>query len=194
MKQKQSRQNERGINEAVLVKRWCQGDEEAFAELVKSYEKRLGYIIYQMVGNYEEVRDLIQETFIRAHYQCRKLKDAARFSSWLYRIAVNLSIDYSRRLKQRGDQVALESQELRAPFSTDPVRQTESRELAVAVKEAVDSLPPRQKAVVVLNVLHGFTYQETSNIIGCTIGTVKATLFKARCHLRGKLSPFWGNQ
>jgi RNA polymerase sigma-70 factor, ECF subfamily len=173
-----------------------QGDLAAFKELVERYQKRVYAIAFGIVQNHDDAMDISQEVFVKVHRSLKNFKGQSRFYTWLYRIAVNLSIDFHRKQK-RFRSVSIED----APasnFAEGPnVQKQETadsilaqKELDAAVHRALRSLTPDHRAAMILREIEGRSYREISEILGCSIGTVMSRLHYARQRLRGLLKPF----
>ena len=179
-----------------LIAAHCRGDQNAFGEIVHRYgDIVLGYLI-KMTGDKEQAEDLFQETFKRVHEKSHTFK-GAEFKSWLFRIATNITYDGFRK-KQR-----TESKCLKANFSTedgdDPVSMatadntfnpsvaTVKAEQVEQVRHAVESLPDKQKAALVLAYYQQLTYREVALALNCSIATVKTQMYRALKTLAQKL-------
>jgi RNA polymerase sigma-70 factor (ECF subfamily) len=180
-------------DENELVKLASKGDEQAFEQLVKIYEKRVYTMALRLVGNADDAFDIAQEAFIRVYRSLSGFKGEAKFSTWIYRIVSNLCIDFNRRTK-RFRQVPLEysdedeSFEISIPDDRyDPERELERSEITRAVESALESLTPEHKEIFILRELNGMSYAEIADIMDLEEGTVKSRLFRARDKLRSAL-------
>lgn len=177
-----------------LVERTLAGDLGAFDEIVGMYEKRVYNLALRLTRSAEDAEDAAQEAFLRAFRGLRSFRRGATFFTWLYRIAANCAITRVRSRARRGKmESALVSPEEGAnPDPPDP--RTETPAAAVArdekialVREAVDSLSPEHREVVVLRDMEGLSYEEMAEILGDTLSAVKSRLHRARAALCGKL-------
>ena len=143
--------------------------------------------------------DLTQETFVRAYLSIRSFQSRASLNTWLFRIATNLCIDYSRKAKKTQGMVSSLSQETNKDEETerdildvafDPQRLLLNKELGKRLDMALRELPEKLRTVVLLYDIEGLPYDEIANIVGCPLGTVKSRLFNARSALRQKLAPY----
>lgn len=165
------------IQEALLHR-------EAFTELVLRYQDKIYNLVYRMTGDAEESKDLVQETFVRAFTALRTFQQDARFSPWLYRIAVNQCINYQKRRREH----ALLSEDIvpdtnsRGPEATAEQNETQER-----VQKAVLSLPQEYRAVILLRHMSELSYQEIADTLQMPLGTVKVRLFRAREMLHERL-------
>jgi len=135
---------------------------------------------------------------LKAYGSIGRFRGTARFSSWLCRIAINKSIDFTRRAKNLrieniDDPLQTEGGELSRDFpdpSMPPDREAENRELGAKIREAVDALSPKLRTVVVLREIEGMAIEEIAEVLGCSEGTVKSRLFRARERLQALLAPY----
>ena len=168
------------------------GDVDSFNQLVLRWERPIYSLAYRVLGREEDARDVTQETFLRAFRALPGFKRQAKFSSWLYRIALNLCRDWIRR--QRRAPV------LQMPEGVDPAElvaasePTESvedlvarRELSDAVAEAMALLPEQQRTAIILKEYHGMTFQEIADLQGCPLSTVKTRLYQGLVVVRRHL-------
>lgn len=172
----------------ALVQAFKRGEESAFAALVIKYREQVYRIARRMPHGHEDAFDVAQEVFIRVHRALPRFAGRSALRTWLYRITVNLSLDYASR-GSRDVLSGLEDLEWTPAANDDPVETAERNELARTVKIAIDALPPRQRAMVVLRVYQDLPYAEIARIMGCAEGTVKATMFAAFGKLRKALAP-----
>jgi RNA polymerase sigma-70 factor, ECF subfamily len=174
-----------------LVERFQNGDASAFDTLVRRWERKLHGAIYRLVGPGEDVRDLSQETLLKAYRGLRTFKKEARFSSWLYQIALNVCRDRMRRTRGKSlvsfDELS-ESGEAGAgqtgPSALDLI---EARDLSRQVAAAVRALPDEQREVVVLKEYQGLTFLEIAEALDVPLSTVKTRLYRGLGQLRQQL-------
>jgi RNA polymerase sigma-70 factor (ECF subfamily) len=180
-----------GPTDEELVEQFQRGDPYAFDVLVGRWDRKIQGAIYRIMGPEEDARDLCQETLLKAYRALGTFKKEARFSSWLYQIALNTCRDRLRRRKSR-PQVSLdelmETGEV-APFGKgpSPLELIEARDLSRAVAAAVESLPQEQREVVVLKEYQGLTFQEIAQALDVPISTVKTRLYRGLSLLRQRL-------
>jgi RNA polymerase sigma-70 factor (ECF subfamily) len=181
-----------------LIEAHCKGDKTAFSELVRRYgDSILGYLM-RMSGNHHQAEDLFQETFKRVHEKAHTFR-GGKFKSWLFTIATNVAIDGLRRrrrmrivsLNQRLDCSDQDSEELSAVALADdsyePSQEAAKAEQVEKVREAIESLPARQRATLVLAYYQQLSYPEVAKVMGCSLGTVKTQMFRALRTLAQKL-------
>ena len=175
-----------------LVTRSRGGDADSFNQLILRWERPIYALAYRVIGREEDARDVCQETFLRAFRALPGFKRQAKFSSWLYRIALNLCRDWIRR--QRRAPVmqipeGIDPGELAA--ERGPVESIEElvsrRELSAVVEEAMALLPEEQRTAIILKEYHGMTFQEIADMQGCPLSTVKTRLYQGLTVLRRRL-------
>ncbi len=175
-----------------VVERALSGDPEAFGEIVRRWERRIFALSFGMLGREEDARDATQETFLAAFRNLRGFRGEAKVSSWLHRIAVNQCITRQRRAKVRGETALEDEAEKNAavfalPADVSPARVAEHREISVAVRKAVSSLPPDLRQVVVMKEFEELTFQEISDVLEVPLSTVKSRLYTALRQLQLRL-------
>ena len=173
--------------DAHLVERCLKGDEKAFAELLDKYKAPVFSICYRMVRNSTDADDLAQEAFIRTFNVLDRYDPSYPFSSWLFRITSNLCIDFLR--KEKGGMISLdkpidgaEGEIPRELPSKDakPDRMMETKEMMMALEEAITTLPEHYRVIVILRHQEQLAYEEISENLGIPLGTVKARIHRAR--------------
>jgi len=148
-----------------------------------------------MVRNPDDAREVVQETFVRAFRNLDAFKGDSSFYTWLYRIAVNLAIDLQRKEHKRGSVEYDETQpvdEAALAFGgktrgEDPFESVRNRELGAKIFDAIEGLTPDHRAVILLREIEGLSYEEISQVLGCSLGTVMSRLHYARKKLQAKL-------
>ena len=175
-----------------LVARSRGGDLDSFNQLILRWERPIYALAYRVIGREEDARDVCQETFLRAFRGLPGFKGEAKFSSWLYRIALNLSRDWIRR-QRRAPTVQLPEGADPSEVAAErgPVESIEDlvsrRELSAVVEEAMALLPEEQRTAIVLKEYHGMTFQEIADLQGCPLSTVKTRLYQGLTVLRRHL-------
>jgi RNA polymerase sigma-70 factor (ECF subfamily) len=176
-----------------LVQQCQAGEMSAFQELVSRYHQKVYMVILGLLRNREDALEVAQETFFRAYRKINGFQGGSSFYTWLYRIAVNLSIDTQRRQKRNPldfretmDGV-FESQN---EVARDPFADVHDKELREKLNRAINELTPEHKAVIVLRTIEGLSYKDIGEILGCSEGTVMSRLHYARKKLQDKLSAF----
>ncbi len=174
--------------EKALIRRAKKGDVSAFEELIAGYEKKVYNTVYRFFNNSEDAMDITQEIFIKVFTSLRGFKENSSFSTWLYRIAVNTCIDFLRKKKDEtlpiNDEMVAGNDTTHSSFTQLPEEFVEKQELKQALMKAINSLPEEQRICVILRDIQGFSYTEISEILMCSLGTVKSRLSRGRRALR----------
>lgn len=175
------------------------GREEAFRELVRRYERPVFSLIYRMVRDREVAEDLSQETFIKVLNHIDRYRPEFKLSSWLFKIANNLTIDHLRKrhvdtISMDGSPHAATAAEIEATsFDVEgrgesPLEELESRELGTAIEQAIARLRPEYRSCILLRHVEGRSYEEIAATLDLPLGTVKTYIHRARHELRNALA------
>jgi RNA polymerase sigma-70 factor (ECF subfamily) len=183
-----------------LVERVRQGDQRAFGILVEKYQRKLMRLLSRMVRDQHEVEDIAQEAFIKAYRALPQFRGDAAFYTWLYRIAVNTAKNYlssrNRSMPTVSDQAMNDDDEpderLVAQDISTPETELLSKQVAIAVNQAVDALPQELRQAITLREIEGMSYEEIADTMACPIGTVRSRIFRAREAIAAKLRPILG--
>ena len=175
-----------------LVDRSRGGDLESFNLLIVRWERPIYALAYRVIGREEEARDVCQEAFLRAFRALPGFKGQAKFSSWLYRITLNLCRDWIRRHRRAPvSQMPEGADPIELAGATGPAESIEDlaarRELTAIVEKAMQLLPDEQRTAIVLKEYHGMTFQEIADLQGCPLSTVKTRLYQGLSVLRREL-------
>ena len=176
-----------------LVARATAGDQDSFNQLVARWERPIYALAYRTLGREVEARDVVQEAFLRAYRGLKGFKGEAKFSSWLYRITLNLCRDWIRRERR--------APIVQVPEGVDPVDLADAqvspsesvedlvgrREMSQAVAKAMAELPEEQRVAIMLKEYHGLTFQEIADQLECPLSTVKTRLYQGLSVLRRRL-------
>jgi RNA polymerase sigma-70 factor (ECF subfamily) len=173
------------LDDAGAVAACLAGDRDAFDQIVERHRRSIYQVCYRFTGNHEDASDLSQETFVRAWKGLGSFKGHAAFSTWLYRIAVNVCLN--RAGNKRLATEALESDRFVDPHAEEPGTGLLREERAVAVRRAIASLPEKQRATLILRTYHELSHQEIADILGSSVGAVKANFFHALGNLKKRL-------
>ena len=183
------------VQEAVLVHRARRGDLKSYDELVKRYQERIYATIYHMTSNHEDANDLAQDSFIKAYQALGSFKGGSSFYTWLYRIAVNKTINFLKQRKNR-THMSLNDLDFNAEHDPDlmalishktPRRDAGLSELQEKLNAALLKLSEPHRLVVVLHDVQGQSHEEIAKVMDCNIGTVRSRLFYARQQLQSEL-------
>jgi len=184
--------------EIALVKKAKDGDLQAYDQLVKRYQERIYATLYHMTSNHEDANDLAQEAFIKAYQALRSFKGGSSFYTWIYRIAVNKTINFLKQRRHKGH-MSLNELDFNAENDPDlvalvsdktPQRDAGLNELKEKLNEAMQRLSEPHRLVVTLHDVQGLAHEEIAEIMDCNIGTVRSRLFYARQQLQGFLADY----
>jgi RNA polymerase sigma-70 factor (ECF subfamily) len=186
------------IDDEMLVAQFKSGSQKAFDELMKRYERRIFGFLLRSVRNYEDAEELTLEVFFKAYRALGSWEPKAKFSTWLYTIASNLSIDYHRSKSRKPvfileDEDVIEKRLVATDISSNPEKHLEDKECGRIIREAVDELSSKQKAVFMLTRYEGLQIKEVAETLGIAEGTVKIHLHRAMKKLQTILRPLWEN-
>jgi RNA polymerase sigma-70 factor (ECF subfamily) len=175
-----------------LVARSIRGDAESFNQLILRWERPIYALAYRTIGREEDARDVCQETFLRAFRALPGFRGQSKFSSWLYRIALNLCHDWLRRerrtpLVQAPEDVDLDELAANAGPSESIEDLVARKSLGRLVERAVAQLPPEQRTALILKEYHGLTFHEIADLVGCPLSTVKTRVYQGLLVLRREL-------
>jgi len=178
------------IEDQILVDRILSGDSRAFEKLVEKYKKRIYYLAYRMTRDHDSADELAQESFVKAYQAMSGFKRGYSFYTWIYRICVNLTINF---LKRESQTISVDMNDgvdhlFRKGGESDQLERLIASEQAAIVKSALNDLPPDQKAVFILKAYNEMSYEEISEVMECSIGTVMSRLFRARDKLKRALN------
>jgi RNA polymerase sigma-70 factor (ECF subfamily) len=157
------------------------GDTEAYTALVKQYQKMVYALTFRMTGSFADAEDLTQETFLRAFHQLDTFRNESKFSTWLCQIAINLSLNWRARESRRGD--------VHSKWAENTISENDSRdnfpdELSRQVQNALNKLPVKQRAAIVLTVYENHSHAEAAKFLNCTEATISWRVFAARQKLK----------
>ncbi|MFM1966622.1 MAG: polymerase sigma factor SigM [Actinomycetota bacterium] len=182
-------------SDAELLAAHCAGDPDAFAEIVRRHRDRLWAVALRTTGNPEEASDALQDALISAYRRADSFRGDSAVTTWLHRIVVNASLDRLRRRSVRtwvplpeegtGESHAVLIDDARL---ADPRAAAESSETVREVRAALDTLPPDQRAAIVLVDLEGWSVEEAARVLDCPVGTVKSRCFRGRAKLAERLA------
>ena len=195
--QNQSSSNSCERDDTRVVADVLNGDVNAYAILVLRYQDRIFRTVVALVGDSDEAEDIAQEIFVKAYASLHRFRGQSQFYTWLYRIAVNRCLDHiksrNRRVMVRDENGELDaavlSLDLPSGDSTD-ARMTQM-ELQSVLETALKQLPEEYRVTFVMREIDGLTYDEISELLGCSVGTVKSRLFRARSRLQNLLRSFY---
>ena len=185
-----------GEQEQALVQRCRRGDRDAFARLMRLYQRQIFNYTYRMLGNAEEAEDLTQDIFVAVFRGIRGFRGEAKFSTWLYRIALNQTRNRIKYLSRRnffarqakraepGNNFTAEYPEAIADSGPSPEQWIMTKDLVSRVQECLNQLEHQARQIIVLRDVQGFSYEELSQMLSLNLGTVKSRLHRARAALQ----------
>jgi RNA polymerase sigma-70 factor (ECF subfamily) len=191
------------VSELDLVARCQAGDTEAFDELVTRYRTRVFGMIYNMVHSEQDAWDLAQDSFLKAWKSIKRFKGRSSFYTWIYRIVMNVTIDWLRKRQVKGGggefDDSIQLKEVEPASKTVPKAEAlphemmERSEIRTRIDTAIAQLSPEQRAVILMKEIEGMQYHEIAEAVGCSIGTVMSRLFYARKKLQTLLRDVYEN-
>ena len=188
-------------DDRALILQARAGDQRAFRELVRRYQQRVYGIAFGMLRNADDAMDVTQESFIKVHRYLDNFKGTSSFYTWLYRITVNLCIDHMRKHKKATvldfDEAIAHDEETPdeiVPSTTgmNPAKNLDRQEMRKMIDEALDTLSPAHRAVILMREVQGLSYKEIADVTEISIGTVMSRLFHARRRMQVALVDVMG--
>ena len=184
----------RDVNECIQEAQ--KGNQQAFEELVRLYDRRILALAFQLVGNTEDAQDVYQDVFMRVYNKLHTFRFECDFFTWLYRIVVNCAISYRRKRKRHTHYSLDEMAEsdgwrwLPSDSNPDPERLTMSNEIRKQIHTILETLPMMQRVVFVLRYFQDFKIRTISEIVGCSEGTVKNYIFRGSQKMKKELAAY----
>lgn len=183
------------LKDEELVAKSRDGDIDAFEELVHRYERKIYTIAYRLIGNRDDANDLAQEAFLKAFQGIKNFRGEASFQTWLCRITTNVCRDEIRKRCRKpvdhlDDAIILDEGEVTRQVATQepgPEELFEQKELSEQIQKIINTLSPDFRLALVLRDIQGFSYEEISEQLDCSLGTVKSRISRARSYLKEKL-------
>ncbi|HAO67662.1 MAG TPA: RNA polymerase subunit sigma-24 [Verrucomicrobiales bacterium] len=182
-----------------LVKASQDGMLAAFDELIQRYQQRVYATVYHMTSSHEDADDLTQESFIKAYKALKRFKGESSFYTWIYRIAVNRTINFLKQRKRKSYHMSLNDMDMQVEKHADllmfisdntPRRDLRLNELQEKMNEAMQKLSQTHRLTVALHDVQGMSHEEIGKIMDCNTGTVRSRLFYARQQLQALLSEY----
>ena len=186
------------VPEKELVRRAQARDLDAYAELMQRYQRRIYALIYNMTGNNEDTEDLIQDVFLKAYSALEKFQGKSSFYTWVYRIAVNRTINFVKKRKKRqaaslndvDSGVERDEAYVELSSKSTPFRDARNSEIFEKLNAALQKLSEKHRTVVVMHDIEGIPHDRIAEIIGVSSGTVRSRLFYARRQLQADLAEY----
>jgi RNA polymerase sigma-70 factor (ECF subfamily) len=186
-------------SDAGLMADVARGDAQAFRTIVEKYQDQVMATVYRFTGDYHQAEDLTQEVFVRVFKAAKRYKPKARFRTWLFKIVVNLCLNYRRdRVRRRMDSLDMPlrvngndvPRDVRGPDGDIPEVASEKGELREVIRDAINSLPSNQRLAVILRRFEEMSYREIAAALDVSVGAVESLLFRARQNLKTRLEPY----
>ncbi len=183
----QDQGKEQHVDDSILVERFRHGDEGAFNQLVERHKREAYFIALRLTGSHEDARDLAQDAFIRCYRSLESFRGDCSFRTWLYRIVMNLSLNYlkSPRISRR---VQMSEEDLDSARGSDngsdPTAGLINHQRVEQLRDAIARLPARQKQTLLLKIYGELKYEEIAEVMRCAVGTAKANFYHAVKRLR----------
>lgn len=187
------------VDDRQLVRQSQEGRLSAFDELIRRYQERVYATVYHMTSNHEDANDLTQEAFVKAYKAINSFKGDSSFFTWVYRIAVNKTINFLKQRRNRHNNLSLNDLDFNAEHDPDlislisdknPRRDLGLVELQEKLNEAMQKLSETHRLVVTMHDVQGMSHEEIAKVLGCNTGTVRSRLFYARQQLQGSLADY----
>jgi RNA polymerase sigma-70 factor (ECF subfamily) len=184
------------MNDKELIQKIVERDDLSFKSLVDQYQQIVINTCYNLIGNRQDAEDVAQEVFIQVYKSAQTFRHEAKISTWLYRIAVNRSLNFIRDKKRFGWLKSFSSllegeqqkvADMPASNSDRPDMALEEKERSGIVQKAIDSLPEKQRVVFVLHKYEGLSYQEIAEISNHSVSSVESLIHRAKLNLQKKL-------
>ena len=190
------------MEENKLIQKVKSGDQQAFRVLVETHQQRVYNTCIGFLHHEADSEDVAQEVFIEVHKNIGLFKGDSKLSTWIYRIAVNKSLDFMRKKKRKKRwgffQAVLGFDQIPEPVETSkgmlPGIATEDQDRGKSLFQAIDSLSENQRIAFTLHKLEGLSYQEITEIMGLSLSSVESLMFRAKKNLRKKLENYYKNQ
>ena len=184
--------------ETLLIDELREGDMAALAILVEKYKRLVYRVAIQITKNHEDANDVMQDTFLKVYESIHSFRKDAAFETWLYRIVVNHATNLVKHRERRRESPLSDTSEMEihpdlrrtADLANNPHLNLEKKERQRWVTQAINSLPLKQRTVVILHEFEGLTHPEIASILNCSEGTVRSRLHYARHKLRDLLRPY----
>ena len=185
------------MSDLNFIKQLQAGEPAAFRRLVEKNQDRIVNTCFGFLQNQQDAEDIAQNVFIEAYQSINKFRGESKISTWLYRIAVNKSLNYikiqkRRRVIQSLEAIVMDHREKEIPAVTDtPESGLEKTERLALLRKAMQSLPNNQKIAITLNKYEELSYQEVANIMGLSLSAVTALINRGKVNLQKKISNFY---
>jgi RNA polymerase sigma-70 factor (ECF subfamily) len=182
-----------------LVAHARKGDVDAFTELARRHQQKIFQTVLWMTKDQQDADDLCQETFLHAYKHLKKFKQKSSFYTWIYRIAVNLTLNFLKKKMRENKRSSMPvedcfREDIGSTYAFSPEKSSLRKELRQKLKQAIDTLPDPYKMSFVLVAFQGISHSQASEVMGCSESTISWRMFKARKMLQSKLLPYLGGE
>jgi len=174
------------LSDKFLVDKVLSGDTSAFALIIKNTEGLVAQIVFKMINNPDDRKDIAQDIYLKIYKNLAGFKFGSKLSTWIAQVTYNTCLDYTRK-KKLSFPGTIEENEIDAPLSDETDTLIHQRELSTILKEGIEKLPPVYKTLIVLYHNEELSYEEIVQVTGLPEGTVKSYLFRARKALKNNL-------
>lgn len=169
-------------DDIIFIEQFLSGDEKGFEALVRKHQDRVLNIVYSLVGRDRESEDIVQEVFLRVYHHLGSFHKRSQFTTWLYRIAVNMTYDFLRKRKHTVSDDSIK--DMKADCPSEPREALLSKERESLLQRALEAIPFIYRTAVVLKDVEGLSYNEIGSVLNCNIGTVESRIYRGRQLLR----------
>jgi len=182
------------MNEEELIRKVAAGDREAFCEVVRVNRNMVINVCFSLLNDRERAEEVAQDVFLQLYKKAGEFKGKSKLSTWIYRIAINRALSARRRdqlFKKREiiqQKASADLDYLKAPQSDSPDSRLETEEIRAAIRKALDYLPEKQRTVIILHKMEGFSSKEIAQILGISLSSAEARIHRAKINLKKKLS------
>ena len=174
------------MNEDILyIEQFLNGDQRGFEALVRKYQDKLLNIVYSIIGSDMEAEDVLQEVFLKVYHSLRSFERKSQFSTWLYRITVNMVYDFLRR--RSGSLKDEEAIDKSVSPDKSPREKLAAKEKDAIIRKAIAKVPAQFRVAMVLKDIEGLSYSEIAKVLDCSIGTVESKIYRARQFLKEEI-------
>ena len=181
-------------NEQKLIRKVAAGDQEAFREVVRANRNMVINVCYSLLNDREQAEEVAQDVFLQIYKKAGEFKGKSKISTWIYRITVNRAISTRRRdrlFKKREiirQKTLADLVSFKAPQADSPDSRLEAEEIRTAIHNALDSLPEKQRTIIILHKMEGFSSKEIAQILNISLSSSEARIHRAKINLKKKLS------
>jgi len=178
------------MNEGKIIQKVKNGDLKAFRKLVREYKRTVYTVAYDILKIHEDAEDVSQEVFLKVYQSIHSFRGDSKFNSWIYRIAVNVSLNHRKKMTKRIQERIDDKNEDMFENKENVLSGVERSEISEKIEGALNTLTEKQRTTFILRHYHHLPLQEIANIMDCSVGTVKAQLFRTLKRLQVLLAQY----